>query len=66
MERQDVAESEVEPGMANLSGRLFSESWRGLLAIVGWNFYVQDVRYLAVPWMARSLFGSVSFFRKKK
>ena len=66
VERQDVAKSEVEPWMANLSGRQFCESWRSFEAIVGRNFYVQDVRYLAVAGMPKSLFGSVSFFRKKK
>jgi len=33
VERQDVAKSEVRPGMAYLSGRQFSESWRKPLAL---------------------------------
>jgi hypothetical protein len=65
-QRQEVAQSEVRPWTAYLSGRQFSELRRNVSVIVGWDFYVQDVRYLAMAWMPRSLFGSVSFSPSKR
>ena len=66
VERQDVAKSEVGPWTAHLNGRQFCELRREFSVIVGRAFYVQDVRYLAVPWMARSLFAYFHFARQKK